>query len=140
MDTLSRILLELAGVAGEAPGDDAPPVVHAVNPAAAEWETALLPTVRERLARNKGGGGGVEVVGLREWVRLLTRAAAEADGAAAEQLSAFKLVSFVDSLVQSSARPVFSAATAAAVSPSLRDLGPVSREWMALWMDQWGFP
>ena len=141
MDILSGIILELAGIAGGAKGNEAPPIVHTVNPIAAEWESALLPTVCERLTR-KAGTGSVEVIELQEWVQLLSQAAAEADGPgpAAEQLSAFKLVSFVNSLVQSSARPVFSTATALTISPTLKKLGPVSEEWMTLWMNQWGFP
>ena len=108
-------------------------VFHVVNPSRIEWE-ALLPTILAHLE------GDIETVSLSTWVERLNKCAEE--GLKLEKFPALKLLEFFESTL---ARPkekvqqtVLETAQARLISPSLTHLGPVSTQWMELWLKQWG--
>ena len=105
-----------------------------VNPHSTAW-TSLLDTVRERLEPP------VQVVGLKEWIRMLE----EVDGSDPKELAskpAVKILDFYRTLAEQDAMAggvSFSTAHGIAASRNMADLGPVSVDWMKIWLTQWGY-
>ncbi|KAI1298564.1 male sterility protein-domain-containing protein [Xylaria venustula] len=119
------------------------------NPAVVSWET-LLPAIQDGI--KAGPGRAVEVVAPEMWLSRLEQSAENAmadDGAdaAAKANPAMKLVEFYRNRVwNGSPRPTSTATTSQApmtiektpkTSPALRDLPPVSLDWMRKWVDEW---
>lgn len=140
VDRLSSAIVELAGI-GVVVGEEesSTQILHCVNPKRVMWEDALLPVVLSRLQQKASGGKAVRAVGLEEWVGALRTAAAKASKADEVRISAFKLVSFLSSLVQGHARPEFETTETTNRSKVLRGLQEVGDEWMNIWLDQWGY-
>ena len=108
-------------------------VYHVVNPSKTEWE-ALLPTILAHL------GGDIETVSLSAWIERLQTCAEE--GLKLEMFPAVKLLGFFEDTLarqgKGSEPTMLETAQARSVSPSLTHLGPVSTQWMELWLKQWG--
>ncbi|OIW22562.1 acetyl-CoA synthetase-like protein [Coniochaeta ligniaria NRRL 30616] len=140
VDRLSSVIVELAGI--ESVDDEeknSPRIFHCVNPSRVRWQDALLPVIRSRLEQGVSGGETVKTVELEEWVDALRIAAGEASRSDEARISAFKLVSFLSSLVQGHARPEFETIETSKHSKALTELQAVGEEWMNIWLDQWGY-
>ena len=108
-------------------------VYNLVNPQIISW-SSLLPTIQARL------GSGVEVVPAAEWVEALSKTEQGNKGMLADY-PAIKLLEFFQTyLAGPGAAEVQSWETknGVAASKTMADLGPVSGEWMDLWMRQLG--
>ena len=106
---------------------------HVVNTKVCHWQD-LLPAVRDHL------GGAVRVVPFRDWVAALDREAC--DGADDINPGA-KLVDFFRGLLRSmdAGREYTRLDTRMTErhTKTLRELGPVTEEWMRIWLKQWDF-
>lgn len=111
-----------------------PPLVYNnVNTRPTSWK-ALIPTIQTHF-RNLP----LEVTTLRDWVEALAASASRTNDVGINP--AIKLLDFFQELARapSSAPLMFETENATRDSKVLADLGPVRPEWMALWLDQWGF-
>lgn len=110
-------------------------VYHAVNPQQTTW-AQLLPTVARHLEASSRAG--IQIVPLGEWVESL-RASASQDPDVALNPSV-KILDFYEGLLGKRPDTVrLDTENAVGTSPALRDLGPVSDQWMENWLRQWGF-
>ena len=106
-----------------------------VNPHATAW-TALLDTVRKRLNPQ------IQVTELRDWIKMLERI----DITDTKELSAKPAVKILDfyrafdeQREDRGGGLQFSTAHAIAASQTMAQLGPVSKDWMEMWLTQWGY-
>ena len=111
-------------------------VFHLVNPSPTNWP-ALLPKIQKHISKNESE---IEVVSFADWTQRLQASA----GSGLQDLAsnpAIKLLDFFRDISHSDGHVRATLETRAAVqrSPTLAGLGPVSPEWMARWMDQWGY-
>ena len=129
VDVLAKVIVELLDPSDS--GSDLTRVYHTVNPHSAEWRD-LLPAVKEGLSKD------IEVVPYHEWVDALEQSATKTEDVG--QNPAIKLLDFFKGLEQKAggSAPLETKGTAKS-SKTLAELGPVSPEWMAIWMRQWGF-
>jgi len=104
-------------------------VFHTVNPETTTW-TALLPAVLHSL------GAGVEVVPLAEWVDALKSSASLHDASSNPGL---KLLNFFEELKFSPDTPNLQTSMTLQQSETMAHMGPVSGQWMRIWMKQWNF-
>ncbi|KAF2098480.1 acetyl-CoA synthetase-like protein [Rhizodiscina lignyota] len=116
-------------------------VIHLSNPTCVSWRT-ILPGVIPYLDPK------VKVVSLAEWVRLLQESGEGAKGADVDKNPGIKLLEFYKTLTVDSKGhangaakilPVLKIEKVLQQSHTMQKLGPVTPEWMALWMEQWGF-
>lgn len=130
VDNLAATILEILHFAART---EKSWVYNIVNPRLTPWGF-LLDTVRLRL------GPHVKVVSLREWVHKLE----ELDRTNTRALSAWpaiKILDFYRTLEQVRSSEVGLAYTTAhgvEASKTLAKLEPVNKEWMTIWLDQWG--
>ena len=150
VDAAADIVAELAlgmrcGGSGGSGGAD---VYHLTNPRRSSWGV-LLHAVRECLA-DAAGGKELEVVPYGRWLEALRQSDKATNGdlgpeISTERNSALKLLDFLESLVPSAgeggdqAYPVLDTARAEEASPTLRSMRAVGKDWMGLWMRQWGY-
>ncbi|RDW76106.1 hypothetical protein BP5796_06927 [Coleophoma crateriformis] len=137
VDTLSTIILELASVnrlAKDVSGEFevVPKVYHCVNPSHRPW-SELLPIVSRHLPTAKS-------TSWEEWLAALKESAKRGE---VSSNPGIKLLSFYEDADPShkSQResPILDTALTVAKSHLLKDVGPVTEEWMDLWMGQWGY-
>ena len=129
VDVLAKVIVELLDPADS--GSDLTHVYHTLNPHSAEWRH-LLPTVKEGL------GGNVKIVPYHEWVNALEQSAAKTEDVGKNP--AIKLLDFFKGLEQHAGNSqALETKETRKSSKTLAGLGPVSPEWMAIWMKQWGF-
>lgn len=107
--------------------DDTTKFLHFVNPQKTQWQdmaNAVLPYLDSKLS----------IVPYSEWLDAFIAAADEPenDVAAAKLVEFFRDIGRVDAK-----RPVFSTSVTQVNSPALRDLGPVSVQWIERWLRQW---
>ena len=128
VDVLAKVIVELLDPAD---GSEITRVYHTLNPYSAEWRN-LLPTVKEIL------GPKTRVVSYHQWVDALEQSADKTEDVGKNP--AIKLLDFFKGLEQHAGKstPLETKETAKA-SKTLAALGPVSPEWMTIWMRQWGF-
>ncbi|KAI9761532.1 MAG: hypothetical protein M4579_000923 [Chaenotheca gracillima] len=109
-------------------------VYHLVNPTPTTWRD-LLPIIRAHL------GPDIEPIPFRAWVDLLNETACSTTVVRdAMHNPAVKLLRFfVQAAYSKQKYPKLDTTIATACSSTLRELGPVTPEWMALWMHQWGY-
>ena len=114
---------------------------HVVNPNDAEW-TELLPTVEEYF------DGKLRIVSLPEWVQVLEQSTAVDDmtiekAGPGDDNPAVKLVGWLSDLVRQRAEGrdnvKLDTKETAKWSTRMRELEPVNRQWMDLWLRQWRF-
>ena len=145
VDMLARIIVELFA------SEEAPPqssstmtqVYHVVNPSPVSW-SSILPVVTKHLGRS---GAKVEVVSLSTWTDRL-HATASSSLEDIHNNPAIKLLDFFEETSQHQQQqqektchpqPTFDMTNSLERSKTLSGLDPVSQEWMAVWMRQWGF-
>ena len=131
IDLLSSIISKLA-LKSSSP-DDLVSVYHTVNPSVTAW-TTLLPHVQAEI------GPEVTVVPFAEWVQRLR--ASSASSTAEQDFSvnpALKLLEFYEGLLDSkSTRPRLETVKTERECPLLTEVGPVTGDWMKMWIRQWG--
>lgn len=109
-------------------------VYNIVNPRLTPWGS-LLETVQLRL------GTHVQVIPLREWIHKLE----ELDQTNTRLLSewpAIKILDFYRAIEQvrlSEEGLIYTTAHGLAASKTMDELAPVNKEWMSIWLDQWGY-
>ncbi|KAM5346106.1 hypothetical protein ACJ41O_009111 [Fusarium nematophilum] len=135
INVLAEIVVELVDHAEDAEGAR---VYNLVNPSARDWSD-IYPVIQRLLYEARGET--VEVVDYTEWVEALRESAAHAKtDENVEQNPALKLLEFFVSLQKLDNKidePIISTQKAERHSPTLRTCGPVTEEWMELWMRQW---
>ncbi|KAL8732909.1 MAG: hypothetical protein Q9166_002510 [cf. Caloplaca sp. 2 TL-2023] len=132
IDILADIIMDLALIGSPVKGDAGVQVYHAVNPSATTWD-ALLPSVQSRMHPMP------TIVSLGKWVAEL-RAKARTDLGARDlqDIPAIKLVESYEGLMdEGSEMGVLATEKTLRASHTIRDLGPVTGNWMTKWMDQW---
>lgn len=153
VDKLSKILVEILSSAShpsskqeiseaelsESPdgaGAVATKMYHVVNPQAASWSGEFAAEVL-----NAYPGSLVQPVPFEEWVERLKASAEEAENdknVDIERNPAICLEDFyADALTAKKSQPVLRANAATRASKTLRELGPLSRDWLENWMVQW---
>ena len=116
--------------AGPSKDSASPRFLHFVNPSKIDWRE-LAPSVVKLLSPD------VELVSYAKWTEAIS-ASIEQDS---EDVPAAKLVDFFEDLGKHSAeRAVFSVKESTKLSNRLRDLQPVSVQWLERWMRQWSMP
>ena len=141
VDTLARIIVELfesEEARRRSSSTMMTQVYHVVNPSTVSW-SSILPVV----AKHLGDGSGARVVSLSTWTDRLRATSSESLEDVQDNNPALKLLDFFErnSQQQKTCRcqPTFDMTNALERSKILSELGPVSPEWMAVWMRQWGF-
>ena len=109
---------------------------HVVNPQAASWSADLAAEVLDEYP-----GGVVQPLPFEEWVERLKSSAEEAENDEnmdIEHNPAIRLVDFYSNAISATKgqRNLLANASTEA-SKTLRDLGPLSRDWLKNWMIQW---
>ncbi len=129
VDVLAKVIVELLDSTDN--GGDITRVYHTLNPYSAEWRH-LIPTVKERL------GANTKVVPYNQWVDALEQSAAKTEDVGRNP--AIKLLDFFKGLEQHAGKSMLlETKETIKASKTLKGLGPVSPEWMDIWMRQWGF-
>lgn len=138
-DLANRSDHQISGGMAVAPAARSTPVYNLVNPRSTTWQS-LLPTI---LAYYADIGNPLEAVSLREWVDALQTSVSNVDriDGTLSANPAAKLLDFFQTLAEREAEPgpSFETTQATRASKTLRDLKPVSPEWMARWLKQWNF-
>ena len=135
VDVASRVVTEIAeeasiGAGSEGGCEEEVRCLDIANPNPAEWGD-LLPHAVKTL--------GGEVVDLDEWVGNLVQRAESGWG---KNLVAIRLLEWFKGCVKKSEdrrAEDIDLGKACRMSRSLRELGPVTGEWMHLWLTQWGY-
>ncbi|KAJ8117643.1 hypothetical protein ONZ43_g4162 [Nemania bipapillata] len=89
-------------------------------------------------------GNGVSAIPMEEWIERLRKSVEEAERTGdfdVETNPAIRLLDFFSAASGSGAEQGprwLSSSRAEAYSSTLRDLGPLKREWLENWMAQWG--
>ncbi|KAJ3549260.1 hypothetical protein NM208_g592 [Fusarium decemcellulare] len=134
INVLAETVVELVDYA-DAKGSQ---VYNLVNPSVRNWRD-IYPVIQRLL--HKMEGEEVEVVDYADWVQALRKSAAHTrTNENVEGNPAVKLLEFFASMQRlnnEEDEPIISTEKAERHSPTLRACGPVSEEWMELWMKQW---
>ena len=109
---------------------------HVVNPQAASWSADFAAEVLDSYP-----GSVVQAVPFEEWVERLKASAEEAENDEKidiEHNPAIRLVDFYSDAIGAKSGQRFLPANASMeASKTLRELGPLSRDWLNNWMVQW---
>lgn len=132
VDMLADVIVELA-LGSDVGKSDTAQVHHLVNPRKETWSRKLKHVVRGRL-------GDVKIVRLSQWVDELAKSE-ESSSINLDDNPAVKLISFYEWLSEKEKAIGLTLDTKETEKKSavLRDMPPVSKEWMELWLDQWKF-
>ena len=110
---------------------------HVVNPQAASWSADFAAEVLDAYA-----GSIVQPLPFEEWVERLKASAEEAENDEnidIERNPAIRLVDFYsDAVGAKKGQRILPANASTEASKTLRELGPLSRQWLDNWMVQWG--
>lgn len=102
-----------------------------VNPRVSHWSQMVAEVASCMVPRP-------EVVPYTDWLAALKNASDQRPDEV-ESIPAIKLLDFFHDIGRKDAkRPQFATAMTEKACPTLREAGPVSIEWLALWMRQWG--
>ena len=105
--------------------------LHFVNPHHVEWSDVVSELASHMTSRPR-------VVSYDTWLQTLT-GASEQHADEVEDVPAIKLLDFFQDIGRCDAkRPTFSTNMTEQACPNLRNGGPVSVDWILLWMKQWG--
>lgn len=133
MDVLAEVVSELSSPCSSNSGTDLQ-VYHVINPSMTPW-AELVPAVQERLRIEN-------TVSMEDWVRELEGLDLK-DKKVVAKMPAVKILDFFRDMVGAKyigAKDVqFETTAAQGASPSLKALGPVRKEWVEKWIDDWGF-
>ncbi len=109
---------------------------HVVNPQAASWSADLAAEVLDAYP-----GSIVKPLPFEEWVEKLKESAEEAENDEnidVERNPAIRLVDFYsDAIGAKKGQRILPANASTEASKTLRELGPLSRDWLDNWMVQW---
>lgn len=131
VDSLAAIIVDVVHFAATT---DKACTYNIVNPRSTAW-TLLLDTVRKRLNPQ------IQVVGLSDWIQMLE----QIDRNDARHLTAkpaAKILDFYRALEQQREMAGglhFSTAHAITASKTMAQLEPVNKDWMDIWLTQWGY-
>ncbi|KAJ9194745.1 hypothetical protein DTO164E3_7166 [Paecilomyces variotii] len=130
VDTLAKIILELADTRRKTQSDSRCEVFHLVNPATTTW-AALIPAVQKHYP--------VKPVEFSDWIQELESIENPSDEDIAAK-PALKLLDFYHGLSGDGAlsAPLEVGRTKEA-SATMRSLGPVDEKLMDTWLKQWAF-
>ena len=101
-----------------------------INPNPSSW-SSLLPMVKDRLGKD------VRIVSYASWLKALQESVDRVEDIGFNP--AVKLLDFFESLQESDAMPEMETKQTVQASEAMAALGPVTKEWMAKWMQQWSF-
>ena len=153
VDKLSKILVEILSSASHPSNRQEPPneevsgpldragavgtkMYHVVNPQAASWSADFAPEVLDAYP-----GSVVQALPFEEWVERLKASAEEAENDEnidIERNPAIRLVDFYsDAIGAKMGQRILPANASTEASKTLRELGPLSRDWLDNWMVQW---
>lgn len=149
IDHASRIITEM--MFNSCISDETgPQFFHIINPNAIRWKS-ILSLIKERLQKPRDLA--VDILSFDSWVRKLqstsgSRTPVSEDGAS-QGTSGLKLLEFYESMrlperVGDEQRPAstktrWELGRSLKASPRLGALEEVNDEWVAIWMDQWGY-
>ena len=154
VDKLSKILVEILSSAShlsnrqELPDEEVSDpldragavgakMYHVVNPQAASWSADFAAEVLDAYP-----GSIVQPLPFEEWVERLKASAEEAENDEnidIERNPAIRLVDFyLDAIGAKKGQRILPANASTEASKTLRELGPLSRDWLDNWMVQWG--
>ena len=109
---------------------------HVVNPQAASWSGDLAAEVLDAYT-----GSIVKTLPFEEWVERVRASAEEAEddeNIDIERNPAIRLVDFYsDAIGAKKGQRMLPAKASTEASKTLRELGPLSRDWVNNWMVQW---
>ena len=106
--------------------------MHFVNPKKAYW-TGMAHAISFKLDPNRK----LEVVTFIDWLDSLAQAS-EKSTDKIDNMPAIKLIDFLRGMAHDSLqRPSFCTEFTEHFSPTLRNMLPISMEWMELWIEQW---
>ena len=153
VDKLSKILVEILSSASSPSNRQEPTDVevsdpsdrtgtvgtkmyHVVNPQASSWSADFANEVLDAYP-----GSLVQPVPFEEWVERLRASAEEAENDESidiERNPAIRLVDFYSGAISAKkSQRNFPANASTEASKTLRELGPLGREWLENWMVQW---
>ena len=153
VDKLSKILIEILSSAShpsdgrklrDEDGSNSPDragavgtkVYHVVNPQATSWSADFANDVLDVYP-----GTRVQPLEFEEWVEKLKASAEEAEDDEdidVERNPAIRLVDFYsDAIGATKGQRILPANASTEASKTLRELGPLSRDWLDNWMVQW---
>ena len=135
VDAAAKVLLELSfnTLVDEKVSKDKLSFYHLVNPKTETWQN-LVSVVQEHFDQSHTR---LEIVEFSDWVETLKRMPMSKDNAA--QVPGLKLLDFYEGLAAPQGLPRLATDKTAAVSSTLRNIGPVDRDMMKLWLEQWAF-
>ena len=129
VDLLSKIILEIVL---QSLSTDAHDVYNLVNPYQTKWSELLEPI-------RKAMGDGCKVVSVAEWIKTV-----EGEGHDSEDLNVMsekptlKVLEFTKAALLAESQ-LYETSNGKAASETFARLGPVTKEWMEIWLKQWGY-
>ena len=109
---------------------------HVVNPQAASWSADLAPKVLDAYT-----GSIVQPLPFEEWVERVKASAEEAendDNIDIQHNPAIRLIDFYSNAIGAKkSQRMLPANASTEASKTLRELGPLNRDWVDNWMVQW---
>ncbi|KAL1885457.1 putative NRPS-like protein biosynthetic cluster [Paecilomyces lecythidis] len=130
VDTLAKIILELADTRRNRQSDSHCEVFHLVNPATTAW-SALIPAVEKHYP--------VKLVEFSDWIQELESLENPSDDEIAAK-PALKLLDFYRGLsVDGALAAPLEVGRTKEASATMRSLGPVDEKLMDTWLKQWAF-
>lgn len=140
VDKVSKVLLEILRSASADSATELTQIFHVVNPQAGSWASDIAAAVVPMYPK-----GDISTVTMEHWVeklRLSVDEAAKTGNFDIETSPALRLLDFFSNTVSGSSteqRPRWlSSLKAEQSSNTLRDLGPLKKDWLWEWMVQWG--
>ena len=131
VDLMGEMVVELAMSARKVDGNKGATVFHGTNPHITFWDS-LLPIIKSSL------GGGVHVVSFAEWLEALVESGTHTSDL--EKNPALKIQAFFEDIGnEGNEMPRLATVKTVKSSSTLAHMNPVSQEWMANWLKQWGY-
>lgn len=135
VEDVASTVLEMAGATQRLPVDHLSGYLHCVNPRRTSWD-ALAPAIVDFY-----GGRIKKLVSFEEWVHTLAASAASTGdldrNPAVKLLDSYRNMMLADKAGRGAVE--LAVERSASLSPTLRDLGPVTPEQMIHWCRQWEF-
>ncbi|KAK7737321.1 putative NRPS-like protein biosynthetic cluster [Cytospora paraplurivora] len=137
VDKVSSILIEVLLACSTKKGPEQVPsakVFHVVNHNVTSWSSHLMPAVA---ASYSPGSVGVKLVPFDTWLETLKQSA-DSSTLNVEKNPAVRLLDFYVGVSGADKIPrAMSSKKTLHISETLRNVGPVSEEWVRKWMSQW---
>lgn len=130
VDILSNIVIDLADIFNPnklATEYTSAPFFHLVNPTSVRWSDTYQVLIDDI-------DSDCELVDWHEWVNRLR---ASAERGEINENRGIKLLEFCDGMEHGASLATLETTKTAQKSHTMYKLGPVTREWMKLWMRQW---